>query len=251
MGILVEAHGVRKSYRHGDLSTEVLRRVDMSVSAGEMVSIVGPSGSGKSTLLYCLAGLEVPDAGEIHLMGVDIVRARRGERAKVRARHVGFVFQQYNLMPSLSVDENVSLPARFAGRRVSGKDVCDLLERVGMGGKEHARPAELSGGEAQRVALARAIASGPDIVFADEPTGALDTANGNVVLDILRVMADGESQSVVMVTHDLEAAARADRVLVMRDGKIVHMMTHPTPREILIAMEAVGVRDTAEGVMLR
>ena len=123
-----------QSYKHGNLNTDVLRHVDMSVSAGEMVSIVGPSGSGKSTLLHCLAGLEVPDAGEIHLMGVDVVRARRGERAKVRARHVGFVFQQYNLMPSLSVGENVSLPARFAGRRVSGKDVCDLLERVGMGG---------------------------------------------------------------------------------------------------------------------
>lgn len=134
MGILVEAYGVCKSYKHGNLNTDVLRHVDMSVSAGEMVSIVGPSGSGKSTLLHCLAGLEVPDAGEIHLMGVDIVRARRGERAKVRARHVGFVFQQYNLMPSLSVGENVSLSARFAGHRVSGKDVCDLLERVGMGG---------------------------------------------------------------------------------------------------------------------
>lgn len=134
MGILVEACGVCKSYKHGNLNTEVLRHVDMNVLAGEMVSIVGPSGSGKSTLLHCLAGLEVSDAGEIHLMGVDVVRARRGERAKVRARHVGFVFQQYNLMPSLSVGENVSLSARFAGRRVSGKDVCDLLERVGMGG---------------------------------------------------------------------------------------------------------------------
>lgn len=134
MGILVEACGVCKSYKHGNLNTDVLRHVDMNVLAGEMVSIVGPSGSGKSTLLHCLAGLEVPDVGEIHLMGVDVVRARRGERAKVRAQHVGFVFQQYNLMPSLSVGENVSLPARFAGRRVSGKDVCDLLERVGMGG---------------------------------------------------------------------------------------------------------------------
>ena len=134
MGILVEACGVCKSYKHGNLNTEVLRHVDMNVLAGEMVSIVGPSGSGKSTLLYCLAGLEVPDAGEIHLMGVDVARARRGERAKVRAQHVGFVFQQYNLMPSLSVGENVSLSARFAGRRVNGKDVCDLLERVGMGG---------------------------------------------------------------------------------------------------------------------
>lgn len=248
MGILVEACGVCKSYKHGNLNTDVLRHVDMSVSAGEMVSIVGPSGSGKSTLLHCLAGLEVPDAGEIHLMGVDVVRARRGERAKVRAR---FVFQQYNLMPSLSVGENVSLSARFAGRRVSRKDVCDLLERVGMGGKEHARPAELSGGEAQRVALARAIASCPDIVFADEPTGALDTVNGNVVLDILRAMADGESRAVVMVTHDLEAAARADRVFVMRDGKIVHMMTRPASREILTAMEMVGARDAAEGVISR
>lgn len=129
--------------------------------------------------------------------------------------------------------------------------MCDLLERVGMGGKERARPADLSGGEAQRVALARAVASGPDIVFADEPTGALDTANGNVVLDMLRAMADGESRSVVMVTHDLEAAARADRVLVMRDGKIVHMMTRSTSREILAAMEKMEPRDAAEGAMLR
>ena len=251
MGVLIEARGVCKSYRYGNLSTEVLRHVDVSVSAGEMVSIVGPSGSGKSTLLHCLAGLEVPDAGEIHLMGVDIVRARRGERAKVRARHVGFVFQQYNLMPSLSVGENVSLPVRLAGSKLSRENVRELLERVGMGGREHACPAELSGGEAQRVAIARAVASGPDIVFADEPTGALDAANGNAVLDMLRAMADGGSRAVVMVTHDLEAAARADRVFVMRDGKIVHMMTLPASREILTAMEMVGARNAAEGVVSR
>ena len=140
MGILVEACGVCKSYKHGNLNTDVLRHVDMSVSAGEMVSIVGPSGSGKSTLLHCLAGLEVPDAGEIHLMGVDVVRARRGERAKVRAQHVGFVFQQYNLMPSLSVGENISLPARFAGSKLSRENVRELLERVGMGGSMPVQP---------------------------------------------------------------------------------------------------------------
>ena len=251
MGILVEACGVCKSYKHGNLNTDVLRHVDMSVSAGEMVSIVGPSGSGKSTLLHCLAGLEVPDAGEIHLMGVDVVRARRGERAKVRAQHVGFVFQQYNLMPSLSVGENVSLPVRLAGSKLSRENVRELLERVGMGGREHARPAELSGGEAQRVAIARAVASGPDIVFADEPTGALDTANGNAVLDMLRAMADEGSRAVVMVTHDLEAAARADRVLVLRDGEIVHMMVHPTSWEILTAMGETRARNAAEGVVSR
>lgn len=250
-GVLIEARGVCKSYRYGNLSTEVLRHVGVSVSAGEMVSIVGPSGSGKSTLLHCLAGLEVPEAGEIHLMGVDIVRARRGERAKVRARHVGFVFQQYNLMPSLSVGENVSLPVRLAGSKLSRENVRELLERVGMGGREHARPAELSGGEAQRVAIARAVASGPDIVFADEPTGALDTANGNAVLDMLRAMADEGSRAVVMVTHDLEAAARADRVLVLRDGEIVHMMVHPTSWEILTAMGETRARNAAEGVVSR
>lgn len=251
MNVLIDAQGVCKSFRHGDSSAEVLRSVDMRVAAGEMVSIVGPSGSGKSTLLHCLAGLEVPNAGEIHLMGVNITRASRGERAKVRARHVGFVFQQYNLMSSLSVGENVSLPARLAGRRLSKGSVRELLERVGVGGKENARPAELSGGEAQRVAIARAVASGPDIVFADEPTGALDTANGNAVLDMLRVMADDANRAVVMVTHDLEAAARADRVLVMRDGEIACRMSHPAAREILAAMETVRPHDAVEGATSR
>lgn len=233
----LEARGVRKRYASGTSSVEVLHGVDIDVVAGETVAIVGPSGSGKSTLLHCLAGLERPDAGEVRLMGADITRMGRNALARVRAKHVGFVFQQYNLVPSLSVAENIGLPARLAGHAPSGSDVSAVLGRVGLSGFEKARPAELSGGEAQRVAIARAVVAAPDVVFADEPTGALDTVNGNAVLELLGALAEELGRAVVMVTHDLDAAARADRVLVLRDGRVVRELVDSTPTEILREME--------------
>ena len=241
---VVVAREVRQSFgasggcrrRDRDGAVEVLHGISLAVQPGEMVSIVGPSGSGKSTLLHCLAGLEALTSGEVELAGFALAGLSRGRVAAVRARHVGFVFQQYNLVVSLSVAENVGLPARLAGRRLDASRVSEALTRVGLAGFERRRPAELSGGEQQRVAVARALAAEPDVVFADEPTGALDSASGAAVLGVLCDAADGR-RSVVMVTHDLEAAARADRVLVLRDGRIERELWGVSAAEILEAME--------------
>ncbi len=241
MGSTVVARKIRKSFAVGRRGrrrvTEVLKGVDLSVEAGEMVSIVGPSGSGKSTLLYCLSGLEAADEGSIEVMGRQVVHARRSVLAKIRSGHVGFVFQSYNLIPSLSVGDNVSLPARLAGRPMSTRQTRAALESVGLAGRERDRPGDLSGGEQQRVAIARALVGGADVVFADEPTGALDSQNGREVLRMLRSIGDDPQRSVVMVTHDLEAASLADRVLVLRDGRVVRELGRSTAAQILEAME--------------
>ncbi len=241
MGSTVVARKIRKSFATGRRGrrrvTEVLKGVDLSVEAGEMVSIVGPSGSGKSTLLYCLSGLEAADEGSIEVMGRQVVHARRSVLAKIRSGHVGFVFQSYNLIPSLSVGDNVSLPARLAGRPMSARQTRAALESVGLAGRERDRPGDLSGGEQQRVAIARALVGGADVVFADEPTGALDSQNGREVLRMLRSIGDDPQRSVVMVTHDLEAASLADRVLVLRDGRVVRELGRSTAAQILEAME--------------
>lgn len=240
MADVVMAKDVRKSFplgRGGSRSeVEVLRGISLSVAAGEMVSVVGPSGSGKSTLLYCLSGLMRPSSGEVVLAGTPLERASRAQAARLRAAHVGFVFQQYGLVESLSVEENVLLPARLAGRRESRRHALEALARVGMDRFRGCRPQDLSGGEQQRVAIARALAARPDAVFADEPSGALDIENGHVVLDLLRKIAD-EGGAVVLVTHDLEAASRADRVIVLRDGRVGDELGHASPREILSALE--------------
>ena len=241
MGSTVVARKIRKSFATGRRGrrrvTEVLKGVDLSVEVGEMVSIVGPSGSGKSTLLYCLSGLEAADEGSIEVMGRQVVHARRSVLAKIRSEHVGFVFQSYNLIPSLSVGDNVSLPARLAGRPMSARQTRAALESVGLAGRERDRPGDLSGGEQQRVAIARALVGGADVVFADEPTGALDSQNGREVLRMLRSIGDDPQRSVVMVTHDLEAASLADRVLVLRDGRVVRELGRSTAAQILEAME--------------
>ena len=246
MADVIVAKDMRKSFSRGRgrrrAETEVLRGITLSVAAGEMVSVVGPSGSGKSTLLYCLSGLMRPSSGEVSLAGAPLERASRTQMARIRAAHVGFVFQQYCLVESLSVEENVLLPARLAGRRASRRDALEALARVGMERFRGARPQDLSGGEQQRVAIARALAARPDVVFADEPTGALDTGNAGAVLDLLRGLA-GEGRSVVLVTHDLEAASRADRTLALRDGLLDAELEHAAPREILAALE--GARRTA------
>lgn len=240
---MVVARDVRKSFggkgrRKGVCgSVEVLRGVTLSVGAGEMVAVVGPSGSGKSTLLHCLSGLEDIDAGFVEIAGERVSGASRSGLSRMRRRHVGFVFQSYNLVPSLSVVENVSLPARLAGRPLA-REALSALARVGLAGRERDRPEELSGGERQRVAIARTLASGADAVFADEPTGALDSSNARSVLDMLREVADDPRRSVVLVTHDLEAAARADRVLVLKDGRVVRELGRSSASDILEAMEA-------------
>ena len=216
-------------------SVTVLRDIDLFVRRGEMVSIVGPSGSGKSTLLYCLAGLERPDSGEIEVCGERIDRASPTRLARLRRDRIGFVFQSYNLIPSLSVRENVLLPARLA--RHDHPDAAAALAAVGLGDQAGKRPGSLSGGQQQRVAIARVLTAEPQIVFADEPTGALDTTTGGQVLTLLRDYASGE-RSVVLVTHDLDAAARADRTIVLRDGVIVEELTRTSASEILAALHS-------------
>jgi putative ABC transport system ATP-binding protein len=213
----------------------VLRGVSLEVHPGEMVSIVGPSGSGKSTLLYCLSGLESYDSGSVQIAGRELGRLGRGALATLRRNHVGFVFQSYNLVPSLTARENIALPARLARRRVKAPDVDRALLDVGLGDRGGHRPGQLSGGQQQRVAIARVLAMRPDIVFADEPTGSLDTATGADVLRLLREAA-GNGRSVIVVTHDLEAAALADRVLVLRDGLIHQELRRATPDQVFEAM---------------
>ena len=225
MGSTVVARKIRKSFATGRRGrrrvTEVLKGVDLSVEAGEMVSIVGPSGSGKSTLLYCLSGLEAADEGSIEVMGRQVVHARRSVLAKIRSGHVGFVFQSYNLIPSLSVGDNVSLPARLAGRPMSARQTRAALESVGLAGRERDRPGDLSGGEQQRVAIARALVNSPAVLLADEPSGNLDSHNRDEIHRLFFELRDRLGQTVVIVTHDEHLAAMADRKITMSDGRIL------------------------------
>ncbi|GAB3617053.1 ABC transporter ATP-binding protein [Okibacterium endophyticum] len=233
---ILYARAVAKSYPLDRArSVHVLRDIDLHVDRGEMVSVVGPSGSGKSTLLYCLAGLERADSGEIALDGERLDTASHTTLSRLRRDRIGFVFQSYNLIPSLSVRENVALPARLARRKTP--DVTAALAAVGLSDHAGKRPGALSGGQQQRVAIARVLAAEPQIVFADEPTGALDTTTGAHVLELLRGYAVGD-RSVVLVTHDLDAAARADRTVVLRDGAVVAELTRPTATEILSVMHS-------------
>lgn len=241
MSSTIAARNITKSFSIGRGAkkriSKVLRGVSLDIEPGEMVSIVGPSGSGKSTLLYCLSGLEAVDSGSVEVMGKQIVKVGRNAMFRIREDHLGFIFQSYNLIPSLSVEENVSLPARLSDNPVSKKQVSAVLESIGLGGREKDHPGDLSGGEQQRVAIARVLASNPDVVFADEPTGALDTKNGREILKLLRKIGNESNRSVVIVTHDLEAASLADRILVLRDGVIVKELGHSTSAQILEVLE--------------
>ena len=240
-GPLVEADDVGKSFpgTDGAADTPVLRGVSLSVHHGELVAVVGPSGSGKSTLLYCLSGLEPTTSGSVSIAGTTLGSLSRSRLARLRRDHVGFVFQSYNLIASLTARENVALPARLARRGVSSAEVDAALARVGLSERAGYRPAALSGGQQQRVAIARVLAARPDVVFADEPTGALDTAAGAEVLSLLRLAAQ-EGSAVVMVTHDLAAAARADRVLVLRDGSLAAELIRPDVDQVFAAVAGEG-----------
>lgn len=239
MTVALEALDITKSFaaEHGTAVTEVLHGISLTVDAGEMVSVVGPSGSGKSTLLYCLAGLERPTAGTVTIAGVDTGSLSAKRLARLRRSSMGFVFQSYNLIPSLTAAQNVSLPSRLARREVSPSEVSAALSSVGLGGLGDEKPTSLSGGQQQRVAIARALFSRPDILFADEPTGALDAGAGRVVLDLLRGVRDSGS-AVLMVTHDLESAARADRSIVIRDGRVHQELVSPTAEQLFDAVMA-------------
>ena len=222
MAGLLEAVGLRKRYAMGEVSVEALRGVDFVVKRGEFVAIMGPSGSGKSTLLHLLGGLDDPTDGEVLLAGQPLAQLSDDRLTLIRRRQVGFVFQFFNLLPTLTAAENVALPLLIDGRRLGDYEerIADLLALVGLADRAGHRPDQLSGGEQQRVAIARAFVNDPEVVLADEPTGNLDSAAGEEILRLLRRMRDEKGQTIVMVTHNEHAAEYADRIVRLRDGRI-------------------------------
>ncbi len=221
MSTLVSLEGVTKVYRLGQVEVPALRGVDLSLEAGDFLALMGPSGSGKSTLLHILGLLDRPTSGRVLWQGEDVSGLRPGRLAELRGRAIGFVFQTFNLVPTLSAQHNVELPLLFQG--VRGKErrrrAQELLEQVGLGARRRHRPAQLSGGERQRVAIARALAADPQLILADEPTGNLDSVSGSEILELLAGLNRG-GKTVVLVTHDPEAASTARWVLRMRDGRV-------------------------------
>ncbi|MFE2066612.1 ABC transporter ATP-binding protein [Streptomyces sp. NPDC059467] len=218
----IQLHGVSRQYGSGsgDGVVTALDRVSLSFPAGTFTAVMGPSGSGKSTLLQCAAGLDRPTSGSVTVGGTDLTELSETGLTRLRREHIGFVFQAFNLLPSLTAEQNVALPLRLAGRRPAKARVREVLDQVGLGGRTRHRPAELSGGQQQRVALARALITRPEVLFGDEPTGALDSRTGRAVLKLLRGMVDSQGQTVVMVTHDPVAASYADRVVFLVDGRV-------------------------------
>lgn len=231
-GTLISAEHLSKSYQVGASSIEVMHDVSFTVSEGEVCAIMGPSGSGKSTLMYCLAGLEQPTSGEVVLNGQSLSHCTRKQLAQLRRSDLGFVFQAYNLMPTLSVFENVALPFRLRGDRIDRDRIEAALTAVGVAGRGSSFPPSMSGGEQQRVAIARVLAQGPRIVFADEPTGALDSRSGRLVLSELRRIGTTPGQCVLIVTHDPAVAASCDRVVFMRDGTLVEQLASPSTEAV-------------------
>jgi putative ABC transport system ATP-binding protein len=234
--IVVAGRGLAKRYGSGAAAVDALRGVDLDVAEGTFTAIMGPSGSGKSTLMHLLAGLDRPTAGTVEIDGQDVTRMDDGELTELRRRHVGFIFQFFNLLPMLTAEENVVLPLKVAGERGERKWVDELIDRVGLGQRRHHRPAQMSGGQQQRVAIARALVSKPTVVFADEPTGNLDSTTSGEILELLRHSVDAYGQTTVMVTHDANAAAIADRILFLADGRIVKDLGPSSTGEILDAM---------------
>jgi putative ABC transport system ATP-binding protein len=221
---LVEAVDVRKQYMLGEVIVEAVRGIDLVVRQGELLSIIGPSGSGKSTLLSMLGAIETPTSGKILLEGVDYTSLDDDHRTLLRRRRIGFIFQAYNLMPTLTALENVMLPLELdsVSEPAARKRAAEMLALVGIAGRQHHLPGTMSGGEQQRVAVARALVIEPALVLADEPTGNLDSVASDQVMTLLRELVDQQNQTVVMVTHDLDVAALADRVVRMRDGHVVN-----------------------------
>ncbi|MEV1006434.1 ABC transporter ATP-binding protein [Streptomyces sp. NPDC049881] len=247
-GQTVEGHAavhltdVRKVYGDAQRAVAALDGVTLSLPRGGFTAVMGPSGSGKSTFLHCAAGLDRPTSGTVTLDGTDLGPLRERALTELRRERIGFVFQAFNLLPALSVTDNVTLPLRLAGRRPDRRAVREVLDRVGLGDRRHSRPGELSGGQQQRVAIARALVTRPAVLFGDEPTGALDTTTAGEVLALLRESVTEYGQTVVMVTHDPVAAAHADRVVFLADGRLAGSLDAPTPERVAERMTGLGAR---------
>ena len=236
---VVEARDVTRRYGEGTTAVEALRGVSLSVAPSELVAVMGPSGSGKSTLMHVLAGLDKPTTGSVRIAGTEITDLGDAALTQLRRDHIGFVFQFFNLLPMLSAEENVLLPLSIAGERPDRARLEDLLARTGLSERRHHRPSELSGGEQQRVAISRALVTRPTILFADEPTGNLDSKTSGEILELLRDSSRSYGQTIVMVTHEPRAASIADRILVLADGLIVRELASVSPGEVLEVMSTL------------
>jgi putative ABC transport system ATP-binding protein len=233
---VVVLRAVRKVYGTREAAVTALDGVSLDFGAGTFTAVMGPSGSGKSTLLQCAAGLDRPTSGEVFVAGEDLAKLSEARLTVLRRQQIGFVFQAFNLLPYLTAELNVALPLRLGGRRPSRKEVRSVLASVGLGNRARHRPAELSGGQQQRVAIARALVTRPAVLFADEPTGALDSTTGREVLALLRGLVDRDGQTIVMVTHDPVAASSADRVVFLADGRVAAELRNPTPDAVAARM---------------
>jgi putative ABC transport system ATP-binding protein len=240
-GPVVEAHELTRRYGEGDTAVDALRGVSLEVSRGKLTAVMGPSGSGKSTLMHILAALDKPTTGYVVIAGTQLGQLSDTEITKLRRKHIGFVFQFFNLLPMLTAEENVLLPLTIAGTKPDEEWFEGLMKTVGLADRRSHRPAELSGGQQQRVAIARALVSKPTVVFADEPTGNLDSKTSEEILELMRNSVDSYGQTTVMVTHDPRAAAIADRILFLADGLIVRDLPRSEPSAVIAAMDELTV----------
>jgi putative ABC transport system ATP-binding protein len=236
----VEARDLIRVYGEGSTAVEALRGVDIDVRSGELVAVMGPSGSGKSTLMHILAGLDKPTSGTVTIAGTEITELNDSKLTQLRRDHIGFVFQFFNLLPMLNTEENVTLPLSIAGEKVDKEWLDELLTKMGLSDRRDHRPSELSGGQQQRVAIARSLVTKPTILFADEPTGNLDSKTGGEILDLVRGSTDAYGQTTVMVTHEARAAAIADRILFLEDGLIVKELRGASQADVLAVMSELN-----------
>ena len=239
-GAVVVADDVTRRYGAGDTAVDALRGVSLEVGQGKLTAVMGPSGSGKSTLMHILAGLDKPTTGTVAVSGTEITRLKDSDLTRLRRRHIGFVFQFFNLLPMLTAEENIVLPLSIAGEKPDAEFFRGLIEKVGLADRLHHRPSELSGGQQQRVAIARALVSRPTVLFADEPTGNLDSATGSEILALMRDSVDSYGQTTVMVTHEPRAAAIADRILFLADGLIVRDLPGASQAEVLATLTEIA-----------